>query len=270
VGRCTHSRNIGVVDFRYRFLLGGFYHFAHGDDSSATASAEPMFREFCRQFGVPPVESHAPLVVGGAVLARVKSLLAERGVAGENMVLLHTGPSWPVKEGPAAHWTALAGELCRSGFANLVRIGTNRYMKSQQTQVPHSLNVAVDLGVAEIASIPNAVSLVGALSLEETIAMISLARLFVGIDSGLLHAAACLRTPAVGIFGPTLPRMFYNAGFHENFAASNVECAGCHHRVPRLHWITGCPYDIKCMKQISPGEVLRHCLAAMAPNPPDA
>jgi ADP-heptose:LPS heptosyltransferase len=78
-----------------------------------------------------------------------------------------------------------------------------------------------------------------------------------------LHAAACLRTPAVGVFGPTLPQLFYEEKYRAHFAASRVDCAGCHHRVPRLHWITGCPHDIKCMKSISPEEVLLACRAVL-------
>jgi hypothetical protein len=48
------------------------------------------------------------------------------------------------------------------------------------------------------------------------------------------------------------------------FVVSDVECQGCHHRVPRLHWITGCPYDIKCMKAIRVDQVLQACLTGLA------
>ena len=261
---CTSFPEVGVIGHWHRFLLAGFYHFAHGDDVPGTFSREPMFVEFCRQFGVAAPGSHPSLAVDAAALGRVKALLAARNVAAENLILFHTGPTWPVKEWPAEHWAALADGLRSGGYPNLAQAGLGAYMASQQTQLPHSLGHTVDLGAASVPAIPGAVSLLDALSLGEIIGLISLARLVVGIDSGLLHIAACVRTPAVGIFGPTLPAMFYEEKVRANFVGATVDCAGCHHRVPRLHWITGCPYDVKCMKQIPPGEVLRACLAALA------
>jgi len=260
---CTHCREIGVVGHWYMALLGGFYHFAHGDDSPQSAARKPMFQEFCEQFGLPLAESHPKLPVGGEALKRVKKRFAERGADEENLILFHCGPTWPIKEWPAGFWAKLADGLRRRGFTNPVQIGLGGYMKSQQTQPQHSLNSTVDLGTATVPEIPQTISLVDALSLEDSIAAISLAHLFVGVDSGLLHVAACLRTPAVGVFGPTLPQMFYPEKFRKNFVASQVSCAGCHHRVPRLHWITGCPFDVKCMKEIQPEELVDACLLAL-------
>jgi len=77
------------------------------------------------------------------------------------------------------------------------------------------------------------------------------------------HIAAATRTPAVGIFGMTRPEYRFSKNFRKNFVATGVECAGCEHRKPRLHWVTGCPHDIQCMKQISVEEVLRACLAKL-------
>jgi hypothetical protein len=46
----------------------------------------------------------------------------------------------------------------------------------------------------------------------------------------------------------------------KNFVVSDVECQGCYHRLPRLHWVTGCPHDIKCMKTLPVDAVLNACL----------
>jgi hypothetical protein len=45
---------------------------------------------------------------------------------------------------------------------------------------------------------------------------------------------------------------------------TQVDCAGCQHRLPRLHWITGCPYDIRCMSSMRPETVLQACLAELS------
>ena len=124
--------------------------------------------------------------------------------------------------------------------------------------------VSVKLPVPVVVpTVPGAVSLLDAFTVEECIAAIASAKLFIGIDSGLLHMAAAMRTPAVGLWGCTSPRFFYAENVRKNFVVSEVACQGCYHRLPRLHWITGCPHDIQCMKQISVEEVLRACLAKL-------
>ena len=140
--------------------------------------------------------------------------------------------------------------LRRRGFTSIAQLGVGRYL---------------NFGKVAIETIPGAVSLVDELSVEECVATIAQAKLFIGIDSGLLHLAATTRTPAVGLWGSTSPQFFYEENVRKNFVVSTVECAGCHHRLPRLHWITGCPYDIKCMKTLEVVEVLRACLKQLEP-----
>ncbi len=110
---------------------------------------------------------------------------------------------------------------------------------------------------------PGAVSLLDAFTVEECIAAIAQAKLFVGIDSGLLHIAAATRTPAVGVFGMTRPEFRFSKNYRRDFVVARVECAGCEHRKPRLHWVTGCPHDIRCMKTLPVEQVLRACAAKL-------
>ena len=116
-----------------------------------------------------------------------------------------------------------------------------------------------------VPTVPGAVSLLDAFTVEECIAAIASAKLFIGIDSGLLHMAAAVRTPAVGLWGCTSPRFFYAENVRKNFVVSDVACQGCYHRLPRLHWITGCPHDIRCMQEIRVEEMLSACLAKLKP-----
>jgi heptosyltransferase III len=54
-----------------------------------------------------------------------------------------------------------------------------------------------------LQALPNAIDLVGRLSLPEIAAFLSRTGLFVGNDSGLMHLAAAAGTPTIGLFGPT-------------------------------------------------------------------
>jgi len=248
--RITSCAHIGLVGYWYRLLLAGFYHFAHRDDTPGQVAREPMVMEFCRQFNVPVATTHPELHAPPTARERVRSQLAKNKLDSGQLILLHTGPSWPVKEWPIENWTALVSGLRYHGFDCIAQLGVNRYLIFDE----------VKLGL-----VPGAVSLVGDLSLEECLAVISRASLFVGIDSGLLHIAASTRTPSVGIFGSTLPKFFYTEHEHCSFAVSSVECAGCYHRRPLLHWHTNCPNDIQCMKSIPVDTVLDACLKKLAP-----
>ena len=60
----TSLEPIGLIGHWYRFLLGGFYHFAHGDDQSGQVAREPMVAEFLRQFHLPVTDEHPRLAAG--------------------------------------------------------------------------------------------------------------------------------------------------------------------------------------------------------------
>lgn len=54
-----------------------------------------------------------------------------------------------------------------------------------------------------LAALPQAIDLVGRLTLPEVVACLQRAGLFIGNDSGLMHLAAAAGAPTMGLFGPT-------------------------------------------------------------------
>jgi ADP-heptose:LPS heptosyltransferase len=100
---------------------------------------------------------------------------------------------------------------------------------------------------------------VGTLSLEESVAALEQMDLFIGIDSGLLHAAGAVGTPTVGLFGPINPKLRLPPETPSMAVVSNVPCAGCHHRLPRLHWQDGCPHDVQCMASLTVDKAFDAC-----------
>jgi ADP-heptose:LPS heptosyltransferase len=253
-GVTTHvisTVQIGLIGHWYPFLLSGFYAFASDDDRPNVIPTDVYIKDFGRQFGLVLDDAHPRLQNDPAVVDRVQSLLKKKETRQGPLIVIHTGPSWPVREWPHESWASLAQELERRGFAKVVRLGTSSHPA---------------LGTVDLETIPGVISLVNQLTLEESAAFISLGQLFIGIDSGLLHIAVAVGTPAIGLWGATSPQLRFSRENRRLFVTSNVECQGCHHRVPRLHWMTGCPFDIKCMKAIRVEEVLQACLSGLEPG----
>lgn len=246
----TSTLQIGLIGYWYRFLLSGYYHFGYQDEFTDAASSESMIHEFARQHGVEVSGEHPHLENEPGALARVQERLENLRLPTGPLIVIHPGPSWPVREWPHESWIRLVDALRARGVTNIIRLGVGKHLT---------------FGDVQIDELPNIISMVDQLTLEETVALISQGDLFVGIDSGLLHIAPCVQTSAVGVWGPTLPHLRFSESNARSFVSTNLECRGCHHRTPRLHWITSCPYEIACMKTISVEDVLDACLSRLNP-----
>jgi ADP-heptose:LPS heptosyltransferase len=239
-----------VLETWWRFLFTAVYKFKAADEGDLSTNSETVIKDFCRQHGVPLEDAHPQLAIAPAVLSKVKSILENNCVHAVPIIAIHSGPSWPIREWPREAWISLIVKLKNQGFTNIIQLGVGA----------HSC-----IGEVPGTAFTNILSLVDQLTLEESIALISLCDLFIGIDSGLLHIAASVRTPGIGIFGPTSPQFRFSKNSTCSFVVSSVECQGCHHRIPRLHWpdFTGCPNNIACMKTTSVGEVFDLCLVKL-------
>jgi ADP-heptose:LPS heptosyltransferase len=242
--------HIDLIETRYSFLFSAIYKFTYSDERENTASTESVIEEYCRQHGVSITDAHPVLQIDSRALSKVKAILESNGFKhGAPIILIHTGPSGAFREWANESWVGLVRELREHGLSQVIQIGSSK---------------RGDLKVVPGISIPNTLCLVDKLTLEETMALISLGGIFIGIDSGLLHIATSVRTPSIGIFGSTSPQFRFSRAIADSFVVSDVDCQGCHHRVPRLHWVTNCPFDLKCMKSIQVKDVLQACLARIA------
>ncbi|MEI9863114.1 MAG: glycosyltransferase family 9 protein [Limisphaerales bacterium] len=171
--------------------MAEFYLFSSDDDNPNAKPSEVYIKDFGRHFGLTLPDAHPQLHHSPATVDRVKSLLGKNGISSGPLILIHAGPSWPVREWPQSSWAALVTELKQHGFAGIVQLGTRNHLP---------------WGTVDGDAIPGVVSLVDQLTLEESAALIAQGGLFIGIDSGLLHIAAAAGTPAVGLWGPTSPQ----------------------------------------------------------------
>ncbi len=89
----------------------------------------------------------------------------------------------------------------------------------------------------------------GDLDTLELAALISMARLYIGNNSGPLHVAGAVHTPAIGVFGPHSPESWGVMGAdHENLFVE-VGCNPCRE--------TACPHEPrKCLQAVLPERVL--------------
>ena len=101
--------------------------------------------------------------------------------------------------------------------------------------------------------------------LRDAILALATASVAISNDSGLLHVAAALGTPSIGIFGPTSPWHWAPlnplAAVIETTTA--LDCRPCHKPECRL-------LHHRCMRDIVPEQVLaatRNALAAAAARP---
>lgn len=206
--------------------------------------------------GLLKVELKAPQPVRIVPLSEsvhaVRARLADAGVSVQKLVVIHTGPSWPVKHWPDSHWCVLVEGLKARGLV-VVQAGASGHDGNAQLQMP---------------AVAGAIDWRDRLELPELAALLSQARLFIGIDSGPLHLAASVGVPIVGLFGPTdassiLPPLVEATALH----AEELACLGCHHHANGpLHWRSGCPHEMACMKSIDPDMVIRACELRLNPE----
>jgi heptosyltransferase-2 len=173
----------------------------------------------------------------------------KRGLAadGRPVVALAPGAVGPSKRWPKASYAALARRLLADGFAVWVLGG------------PDEKPLAADI----VGDSP-ARDLTGS-DLRDAILALSCAAAAVSNDSGLLHVAAALGTPSIGIFGPTSPWHWapLNPLAATIEASTELPCRPCHKPVCRL-------VHHRCMRDITPDEVFAATYRAVAAvRPPD-
>ena len=163
------------------------------------------------------------------------------------VVALAPGAVGPAKRWPSAAYAALTRQLTAEGLAVWVLGG------------PGEKAIA-----AEIVGDTAARDLTGH-DLRDAILALAAAAAAVSNDSGLLHVAAALGTPSIGIFGPTSP--WHWAPLNPLAAtietATELACRPCHKPVCRL-------VHHRCMRDIAPETVRAATHRALAGVLPEA
>ena len=184
-----------------------------------------------------------PLPELKVALADIATWRGRRGLPADDrpVVAFAPGAVGPSKRWPSAAYAALARALIADGCAVWVLGG------------PAEKSLA-----AEIIGDSQARDLTGT-DLRDAILALAAASIAISNDSGLLHVAAALGTPAIGIFGPTSPWHWapLNPLAATVQANSELPCRPCHKPICRLG-------HHRCMGDIGTAEVLAAARAALA------
>jgi ADP-heptose:LPS heptosyltransferase len=202
--------------------------------------------EFRRGFGLASLATEpVHLEITPRATKTVRKWMGRDLRGGAPLVVIHTGPTWKIREWLNERWTELVTRLKSELGVEVIQIGQDSYISDDGCVSPRAMG---------------AVDWVGKLSMDQMLALLKEADLFVGIDSGMLHMAGAVRTACVGIFGPTDPGCRLPIGSPAVGVTAQVPCLGCHHNAEGPgHWITGCPHDIRCMSSLRVEDVFRAC-----------
>jgi heptosyltransferase III len=141
--------------------------------------------------GIPPADPGLRFFFTKADRSRVAALLSGAGIPdGAPYAVVQPGSRWKFKCWTDAGNAGLLAHLARRGLHPVITSGPDPEEAAQVERIRGLCPVSV-------------ASLAGRLAFRELGALISGARLYVGVDSAPMHLAAAVGTPTVAIFGPT-------------------------------------------------------------------
>jgi len=103
-------------------------------------------------------------------------------------------------------------------------------------------------------------NLAGKLSLKETAQILAQVQLLLTTDSGIMHLAVAIGTPVVALFGPGIQNKWAPRDYISIVINKHLPCSPC----TRFGYTPPCPYDARCMKEISVDEVKEAINAILA------
>jgi ADP-heptose:LPS heptosyltransferase len=147
-----------------------------------------QYLEFARYLGLPNARARHVLPTHPEADAWASEQVRTWGAA---PWVLNLGASKPANRWPAERFGQLAGSLVREVDGPVVFTGDKEDQDAAQVAVAAAGSEVIDL--------------VGATSLEQLVALLKHARLFVGCDTGPMHLAVAQQVPVLALFGPADP-----------------------------------------------------------------
>jgi ADP-heptose:LPS heptosyltransferase len=148
------------------------------------------------------------------------------------LIGINCGQTWPVRMWEVAKWQELVDKIHAEWDAVVLQFG---FTNGPADPYEHLR------GVHRLKQwMPS----------DQLVALIAGCRIMISTDSGPVHVAGAVGVPVVGLFGAVNPRLRLPPETPSVGVTSSVPCLFCHHASPRGHWQTGCPHNIRCMKEL--------------------
>ena len=203
-----------------------------------------------------PERDATEMVALPAAASTVATKLASAGVdpRRDPVIALHVSAGNPFRRWPAASFVALLTALLHDNPRRRVVVVSGPSEHAAAHQIGEQARAA--LGALGRGIVDNV-----EFDLAELRALMDVAALFVGGDSGPLHVAGTTAVPVVGLYGPTLaarsapwrPARFVT----ESIELPDLACRPCDQRQCE-------PGDYRCLGLISPGQVAEAAERALA------
>lgn len=229
-------------------IFGQGIYLSYGDEEeSLNPPPTPLIDALGEKLGINHAIEDPVLRTDPAQIALIREAFLKKNK--RILILLHTGPTWRVRGWQHEFWIDLTTQLSKNPDFQILKLVAQRNLRTKE---------------AYSADIPGALPIECFGKVERLIDTIGAADLLIGLDSGPLHVAAAVGTPCVALFGPTDPALRLVKSNRSIGLFHQLPCSFCHHRRPRLHWESGCPFDIACMKEIPVELVLKAALSLLS------
>jgi len=241
---------VGIDPIRatlYSFFCGCRYHVGErgrleGFLYTHTIKVEPRKHEvernldLLREIGVPVEDKDISFFLPEEIKSGIRRELTEKGIENKLIVMAPgSGITQIFKRWPKEHFAQVAQWLIKRGFSVLLLGSVDEWQLCED--------------IKKISAGP-VYNTAGQWTLKQAAAAISFSKMALTNDNVFMHVAAALKIPVVAIFGPTLPEK--NAPWTRSYriVKKTLICSPCYNFKKFF-----CPYDMKCLKELSPSEV---------------
>lgn len=216
----------------------GMVHFSGG--TIKTRHTVDLYLQTLQALDISEADRSPDLIVSDEARQHVEEMLRRNGVQPTDQILAFApGASHPTKQWPAASFALLADRLIKSRGLPVLLIGGEQDRETAAA-------------VVQSAALP-VIDWTGRLDLSLLPAAVQRCRLLVSNDSGPMHVASAVRTPVIGLFGPTHPRLgFSPLGARDRAISLDLPCSPC-----SLHGEKACKFHTnECLQGLAVERVI--------------
>jgi len=192
------------------------------------------YLQFARYFDCPTDAVEFPIFIPPEDDHYIEGILRQEGIKpGDLTVFVSATARWRSKFWEQGAFARLGDELVHRYGAKLIFSGLpseKGYLQGIKTMMRE-----------------DALIMAGRTTIKQFLALMKRSHLYIGVDSGSMHAAAAFGVPVVALFGPSNPSWIGPYGQEGGIVQANLHCAPCNKR--------DCA-DKSCMLRITPEMVL--------------